>query len=184
MRSDVQQVGLDGHGSIDVPQPGPHYDEAAWFTGSPAPGQSGSSTIVGHIDSAKNGPSVFFKLGALGKGDHVTVKRQDGKAVTFTVYRIERYHKDAFPTQAVYGNTSGPELRLITCGGSFDSGTGHYVDNIVVYARLARRRRSPGAGSGGSASRVPVGVPSVEVRAERRRITAAGTPEPRSRAWC
>jgi hypothetical protein len=28
-------------------------------------------------------------------------------------------------------------LRLITCGGSFDRTTGHYRDNVIVYARLA-----------------------------------------------
>jgi hypothetical protein len=29
-------------------------------------------------------------------------------------------------------------LRLITCGGPFDRATGHYVDNIIVYAHLVR----------------------------------------------
>jgi hypothetical protein len=42
--------------------------------------------------------------------------------------------KDRFPTQAVYGPTPDPELRLITCGGAFDYATGHYLSNIVVYA--------------------------------------------------
>jgi hypothetical protein len=31
--------------------------------------------------------------------------------------------------------TRRPALRLITCGGSFDRSTGHYRDNVVVYAR-------------------------------------------------
>lgn len=35
---------------------------------------------------------------------------------------------------AVYGPTPDAELRLITCGGAFDSATGHYLSNIVVYA--------------------------------------------------
>jgi hypothetical protein len=29
-----------------------------------------------------------------------------------------------------------PSLRLITCGGPFDQATGHYTDNIIVYAHL------------------------------------------------
>jgi hypothetical protein len=37
----------------------------------------------------------------------------------------------------VYGNTPDPQLRLITCGGAFDSTTGHYLDNLIVYANLA-----------------------------------------------
>ena len=38
----------------------------------------------------------------------------------------------AFP-----GQTRAPELRLITCGGPFDQATGHYLDNVVVFARYA-----------------------------------------------
>jgi hypothetical protein len=30
-----------------------------------------------------------------------------------------------------------PELRLITCGGTFDRARGSYRDNLVVFARLA-----------------------------------------------
>ena len=38
--------------------------------------------------------------------------------------------------QPVYGNTPGPELRLITCDG-LDRATGLWQDNYVVYAVLA-----------------------------------------------
>ena len=41
-----------------------------------------------------------------------------------------------FPTASVYGKSRSPSLRLITCGGPFDQATGHYVDNIIVYAHL------------------------------------------------
>lgn len=40
-----------------------------------------------------------------------------------------------FPTALVYGAPSRSELRLVTCGGSFDQRTGHYVDN-VAFAHL------------------------------------------------
>ena len=132
----VNPTGLDADGAIQVPVHGPHYDEAAWFTGSPSPGQVGPSVILGHVDSVKTGPSVFFELGGVAKGDDVTVTREDGRKVSFEVYRVDRYPKDDFPTAAVYGNTSGPELRLITCGGDLDHTSGHYVDNVVVYARM------------------------------------------------
>jgi hypothetical protein len=36
---------------------------------------------------------------------------------------------------AVYGPTPDPELRLVTCGGTFDAASGHYADNVIVYAR-------------------------------------------------
>jgi hypothetical protein len=34
----------------------------------------------------------------------------------------------------VYGRTAGATLRLITCSGTFDRSSGHYLDNTVVYA--------------------------------------------------
>jgi hypothetical protein len=37
----------------------------------------------------------------------------------------------------VYGDIDHAGLRLITCGGAFDDATGHYLDNIVVFATLA-----------------------------------------------
>jgi hypothetical protein len=54
----------------------------------------------------------------------------------FAVTEMAEYHKTAFPSARVYGATPDPQLRLITCGGAFDYTTHHYVDNIVVYARL------------------------------------------------
>ena len=52
----------------------------------------------------------------------------------FTVDSVRSYPKDNFPTLQVYGNTTGPELRLITCGGEFDAAQGSYRNNTVVYA--------------------------------------------------
>ncbi len=70
-------------------------------------------------------------------GYEVEVTREDGSLARFVVDKVERYAKDAFPTAAVYGDsTHRAELRLITCGGAFDDETGHYVDNVVAYAHL------------------------------------------------
>ncbi|HET7304032.1 MAG TPA: class F sortase [Segeticoccus sp.] len=133
--SRLQRLGVTRDGSIEVPAP-PRYNEAGWFTGSPTPGEDGPSVILGHIDGVGTTPSVFFDLGAVQSGDTVKVTRADGRTVTFTVYRTERYRKDDFPTAVVYGNTQRPELRLITCGGTVNPETGHYRDNTVVYARM------------------------------------------------
>jgi hypothetical protein len=141
VRSALLHLGLAPDGSLAVPQPGPRYDEAAWFTGSPAPGSVGPSVIEGHVDSAAGGPSVFFRLGALVPGDTVRVTRADGSTAVFTVNAVRQYAKDAFPTGTVYANTDHAALRLLTCGGAFDRATGHYRDNLVVYAHLTGVRR-------------------------------------------
>ncbi|HEY2225059.1 class F sortase [Actinomycetospora sp.] len=132
--SAVGTVGLNPDGTVGVPAPGPHYDDAAWYTGSVTPGRPGPSVVLGHIDSAANGPSVFYRLGALQPLDEFTVTRSDGRTVVYKVNSVKSYPKDAFPTEAVYGPTTRPEIRLITCGGAFDSAARSYVDNTVVYA--------------------------------------------------
>ena len=128
-------LGLASGGSLQVP-PITDTAVAGWYTGSPRPGAIGSAIIVGHIDSV-TGPGVFFRLSELRKGDQVYIRRADGTLVKFQVTAVQQYLKDQFPTQAVYGPTPDPELRLITCGGAFDSATGHYLSNIVVDATEA-----------------------------------------------
>ena len=136
VQSELISLGLNPDGTLQVPQPGPDYDKAAWFDRSPRPGDVGPAVIEGHVDSAANGPSVFYRLGELVVGDRVDVTRADGTAVTFEVYDVRVVPKDDFPTVDVYGNTDAPELRLITCGGPFDSAAGSYEDNVVVFASL------------------------------------------------
>lgn len=137
VRSDLLTVGLNPDGTLEVPQPGPDYDKAAWFGESPRPGDVGPAVIEGHVDSAANGPSVFYRLGDLVVGDRIDVTRQDGTVAGFVVHEVRVVPKTDFPTFDVYGNTDGPELRLITCGGPFDSQARSYLDNIVVFATLA-----------------------------------------------
>ncbi len=79
---------------------------------------------------------MFYRVAQLQPGAIVQVPRQDGRVATFPVYGVERYPKSEFPTDRVYADTSRPEIRLITCGGSFDPAKGSYRDNIVAYGVL------------------------------------------------
>jgi sortase (surface protein transpeptidase) len=137
--SALLQLGLTSTGALAMPQPGPHYDQAGWYRGSPRPGAVGPAVLAGHVDSARDGASVFYRLHELRPGDLVLIARADGSTVTFAVDRVARYPKNRFPTALVYGDTATPELRLITCGGPFDRRTGHYLENTVVSAHLADR---------------------------------------------
>jgi LPXTG-site transpeptidase (sortase) family protein len=123
-------LGVTATGALQVPST---TSVAGWYTGSPRPGAIGSSVIAGHIDSYA-GPGVFFSLSRLRPGDRVYVRRADGTLAVFRVTVVRSYTKDDFPTLAVYGPTPDAELRLITCGGTFDSATGSYLSNTVVYA--------------------------------------------------
>ena len=126
-------LGMTSSGALQVPS---STSVAGWYIGSAKPGAIGSAIIVGHINSV-SGPGVFFRLSELRAGDKVYVKRSDGTLVEFRVTSVQMYLKDRFPTEAVYRTTADAELRLITCGGAFDSATGHYLSNTVVYAKEA-----------------------------------------------
>jgi hypothetical protein len=132
----VASVGVGTDGMMEVPAEGPGYDLAAWYRHSVSPGRRGPSVIIGHVDSRDAGPAVFFDLGRLRPGDQASVIRADDVRVVFEVYAVRTVAKDDFPTEAVYGGTPGPELRLITCGGDFDRSAGSYRANVVIFARL------------------------------------------------
>jgi len=136
VHSEMQQVGLTAEHTMEVPAPGPHYNEAAWYKHSATPGAIGPAVIVGHVDSAAEGPSVFYDLGNLRPGDEVLVTRRDGTVAIFAVEAVGQYPKDDFPTELVYGRTVDAALRLITCGGTFDRAERSYRDNVVVFATL------------------------------------------------
>jgi sortase family protein len=133
--TDLLDLGLQPDGTVEVP-PLVENSQAGWFRYSPTPGELGPAVLLGHVDSAEYGPGVFFRLGDLRPGDQITVTRADSTAAVFAVDRVASYPKDDFPTLEVYGNTDDAQLRLITCGGEFDSRTRNYLDNVVVYASL------------------------------------------------
>lgn len=139
VRIRVPAVGIDAPvgplfvGEDGVLPPPENFDATGWWHDGPEPGEPGPAVIAGHVDSYR-GPAVFFRLGEIDPGDEIVVDRADGSTITFVAQRTEQRSKDRFPTRAVYGDTSGPTLRLITCGGEFEQQGRRYLDNIIVYA--------------------------------------------------
>ena len=136
VRTSLIKLGRTAQGTLQVPT---STSVAGWYTASPRPGEIGSAIIAGHIDSVA-GPGVFFRLRLLRPGNLVYVRRADGTLAVFRVYAEHMYVKTHFPTQQVYGPEPDAELHLITCGGVFDSATGHYLSNVVVYSSEIRVR--------------------------------------------
>lgn len=139
--SSLIRLGLNPDHTVQVPPLGAD-SKAGWYRYSPAPGQLGPAILLGHIDSAAYGPGVFYKLGALRKGDTVSVRRADNQIAVFRVDAVAEYPKNRFPTLTVYGNTDRAALRLITCGGKFDFSAHSYEDNIVAFATLVSAHRA------------------------------------------
>jgi hypothetical protein len=135
VHSVLLHLGVKPGGAMQVP-PLQKAGVAAWYKYSVTPGQIGTAVIEGHVDT-KQGPAVFFRLGALRPGDLINVRLADGITAVFRVTGTRQYLKSKFPAKTVYRDaTRFAALRLITCGGAFDFATSQYLSSTVVYAFL------------------------------------------------
>jgi Sortase domain len=129
----IAPLGLDEDGGVQVP-PLSRPALTGWYQPGPAPGQRGGAVILGHVDTRRNGPAVFYRLKQLRPGNWITVRRSDGGTARFQVDSVERFPRGEFPTARVYGPLDYPGLRLVTCGGQFDYQRHEYEDNLMVFA--------------------------------------------------
>ncbi|MDA4886894.1 class F sortase [Streptomyces sp. MS2A] len=130
----VMDLGLASDGTVEVP-PVTDDDRAGWYRHSPTPGQVGPSVILGHVTVGRYGDGVFRHLARLHRGDRIEARLRNGTAAQFAVTAVRTVAKADFPTEDVYGDVAGPELRLITCGGPRDGE--EYRDNVIVFAELS-----------------------------------------------
>lgn len=122
----------DANGELDVP-PVNKAEEPGWWKDGPTPGERGAAVIVAHYDTAE-GPALMKNIKNVKIGDLIEIGRADGSTAKFKIREIEQVNKKNFPTQKVYGKSTHPELRLLTCGGGIKGG--HRTDNIILYADL------------------------------------------------
>ncbi|MFE9495844.1 class F sortase [Streptomyces collinus] len=136
VQAPVVARGLDREGAVDPPpfdQPG----VVGWYGSGTAPGAAGAALMVGHVDTETR-PAVFYKLSTLKPGETVRVVRADGKVAHFTIDDVRVLPRDDFDARVAYGprRPGRAELRLITCGGTFDRTSRSYTANVVVSAYL------------------------------------------------
>lgn len=146
VRMDIPAIGVDGKvARLGLAKGGKMLQlpkkpkRAGWFDRSVTPGEVGPMIVIGYIDGGVRGPGVFKRLRKLGKGDSITMTRADGVVATYRVDRIKSYPPAKLPVRKVYGSSSSPVLRIITCGGSLTKGA--RLANVVVYASLVGIRR-------------------------------------------
>jgi hypothetical protein len=123
------RLGLDPDGTVRVPSP-ERDAPAGWYENSPIPGYAGAAVLIGHVDPARDGPTVFHRLGALRPGDAISVRRSDGVTVRFRVTE-RRLHRGA---PEIHRATRTPSLRLVTYGGDFDPTARRHRSNLVILA--------------------------------------------------
>lgn len=130
--SDIELLRLDSTGALLPPM---DFNRAGWYSGGVVPGQIGPAIIAGHIDSI-TAPAVFANLHKMTPGMKILVSLSNGTVLTFAADRSAVAPKTQFPSSSVYGTVPTPQLRVITCDGTFNRATGHYDDNLVVFATL------------------------------------------------
>lgn len=131
----VVPVGVRPDGELRVPE-APR--EVGWWVGSaPAGAARGSTVLVGHVDSARDGIGTFAALRDVAVGARVELADAFGGTHPYRVEARRTYPKYALPRD-VFRVGGDARLVLITCGGPFDSSAGRYRDNVVVYAVPAR----------------------------------------------
>jgi hypothetical protein len=130
----VVPVGVVPHTSeMELP---PDVATIGWYRPGVAPGApQGTVVLAGHVDSRVAGPGVFFHLERLQPGELISITLADGTDLRYEVVGRRRYAKAELPTAELFETNGSPRLALVTCGGAFDRGDGHYVDNVVAYAR-------------------------------------------------
>lgn len=127
IKTTLVELGVDANDNHEVP-PVDQPQTAGWYKYSPVPGENGPSIILGHVNGGGQ-PGVFVDLHTLVPGDIIQVGQ-----FTFSVSEVLAADKDHFPADRVYAESDTPELRLITCGGVFNQESGHYEENVIVFA--------------------------------------------------
>ncbi len=128
----VEPEGLDDDGAMALPE---DAATAGWYRFGPGlRDAAGATVIAAHIDSFHDGIGPFSRLKDASPGSTITVAGSDGSSVDYTVMEVRSVGKIDAPMAEVFDRAGAPRLTLITCGGEFDSSTGHYVDNVILTA--------------------------------------------------
>lgn len=130
----IESVQTDKDGNMDIPK---NFNNTAWYSPGPKPGESGSAVIDGHVDTPTGAPAVFAKIAKLSQGDAIEVVDEKGKKYNFHVIKVVDYELGIIPLTQIFSKDTPPMLNLITCAGVFDKSKKMYDKRTVVYSMLA-----------------------------------------------
>jgi sortase (surface protein transpeptidase) len=131
--ADIVPVGLKNGSEMEVPTVG----TVGWYKLGALPGAAGPAVLVSHV-SWQGKKGAFYYLKNLKPGDQVEVYDKSGDHAVFQVDSSETILKTKLPAERIWNQTEQSVIRLITCGGAYDSKTGHYLSNVIVYGHLVK----------------------------------------------
>jgi sortase (surface protein transpeptidase) len=104
-----------------------------WRDGSRPSATAGTTVIAGHVDTKQAGAGAFYKLERLAMGSRIQLRTATGSAISYRTTARAVYRKSSLPAE-LFDRAGQRRLALVTCGGPFDTATGSYRYNVVVYA--------------------------------------------------
>jgi LPXTG-site transpeptidase (sortase) family protein len=123
--------GVDANGVMETPN-GP--EDVAWYDFTARPGFGSNAVFSAHVDYINYGPAVFWNLKDLEMDDRIEVRLDDGTVYQYGVVAKDQIDAATANVGEIVGSTPREVVTLITCGGTFDSGTGQYDQRVIVRA--------------------------------------------------
>ncbi|HEU0165397.1 MAG TPA: class F sortase [Thermomicrobiales bacterium] len=111
----------------------------SWYEQTSELGVVGNVVVAGHVDYWNVGPSVFYNIRNLVKGDEITLTGASNTTYTYVVDTNRIYGVQELTSGALadlVSATTTSVLTLFTCGGEFDYVNGEYLSRTVVRANL------------------------------------------------
>ncbi len=135
--ANIQPVGQNAKGQMDVPKGENAYQEAGWYSLGVKPGEVGAAVIDGHLDTRSLiDPGVFRRLDELAVGDIVEVIDDNGALFRFRVTGDAVLGAGDDATNVFNSYTGKAHLNLITCTGDWQQDQKQYDKRLVVFTEL------------------------------------------------
>ncbi|MPZ48448.1 MAG: sortase [Dehalococcoidia bacterium] len=129
----IVHMGVDAQGYMEVPS---EPLEVAWYTFTSHPSFGSNAVFAGHVDSAKIGPAIFWRLRQVGQGDQIEVALSDGTTYGYKVISTTTFSSSDAPVEDIIGPTDAASITLITCDGTFNTRTHEYDKRLIVRAEM------------------------------------------------
>lgn len=127
--SNVQDVGIDAKGNMDVPSG--KTNNVGWYKYGVKPGTTGTAVLDAHNTAA------FKELNKVPVGAPVYVYMSDGKWLQFKVNKAKTYSMQTLQPSTLFEPTNNrvQKINLITCAGK-SLGNGEATHRLIVSAEL------------------------------------------------
>jgi sortase A len=135
VQAPIEVKGIDAHNVMEAPD---RATDAAWYRFTARPGAGSNAVFAGHLDYGTLGnPAIFWHLDQLAAGDLVEVVSPQQTEIRYRVTQTWNYTVKDIPMASVLATDRVDEVTLITCGGTYERGSGYDHRFVVRAVRTA-----------------------------------------------